>query len=533
VPSRMITVAAAQLRGSPPQQLARILRGDLDTVLLKALGKQPESRYPTADAFAQELQRYSRGEPIQARAAGPWYRARKFLGRNKLASSLSGALLVALVTGLGAALWEAHAARVEARRAESVQKFLVGIFSQSDPEHARGKNITAGEILEGGAARLDTELRDEPRMLGELHHVIADIYSALGDNVDALVHADRAVALLGRQGSPEYLDSLSLRAQSFDEEEQWDKSTAAFKELRRAAHQALGADSQWDVVALRGLAWAATQQGNLKEAKQLYDEALTIALRVSGERSVSYLKTLGSSIQADLDLGLLDEAQAAATKVISLGSSVPDYTLTDLLVDRYQLASILFRKRLYQQALQQLNLLVPDMDRTSVSGMTGLSKPVACAHRCWRRWVISSTPWRSRGSTSNHRRARARATPSSSRCSSWWLRKFCAAPVDSTKVSRRHAAEPDTFIRNTHRRPSCASGHAGFLATCSSLPVSSARELTLLQRHCRTCRHCKDAHRRQSLQTRSSHWVMPIVSKVTLPPRPTTLQPPAGSMTAC
>ena len=366
VPSRMITVAAAQLRGSPPLQLARILRGDLDTVLLKALGKQPESRYPTADAFAQELQRYSRGEPIQARAARPWYRARKFLGRNKLASSLSGALLAALVVGLGAALWEAHAARVEARRAESVQKFLVGIFSQSDPEHARGKDITAGEILEGGAARLDAELRDEPRMLGELHHVIADIYSSLGDNVDGLVHADRAVALLartGRQGSPEYLDSLSLRAQGFDEEEQWDQSRAAFKELRRAAHQALRADSQWDVVAVRGLAWAATQQGHLKEAKQLYGEAQTIALRVAGERSVPYLRALGSSIQTDLDLGLLEEAQAAAAKVISLGPSVPGYALTDRLVDRYQFAAILFRKRLYQQSLDQLNLLVPDMDR--------------------------------------------------------------------------------------------------------------------------------------------------------------------------
>ncbi len=365
-PSRLITPAAADLRGAPPRQLARTLRGDLDTILLKALGKRPEDRYPTADAFAQELQRYSRGEPIQARAARPWYRARKFLLRNKLTASLSGALLVALVAGLGTALWEAHAARVEARRAQNVQQFLVGIFSQSDPEHARGKNITAGEILERGAARLDSELRDEPRMLGELHHVISDIYSALGDNVDGLVHAERAVALLartGRQGSPEYLDSLSLRAQSFDEEEKWDQSKAAYEELRRAAHEALGSDTAWEVTGLRGLAWAATEEGQLKEAKQLYDEALRIALRVAGERSVPYLKTLGSSVQADLDLGLLEDAQAAAVKVTSLGPLVPGYALTDLLVDRYQLALILYRKRNFEQSLGELNHLVPDMDR--------------------------------------------------------------------------------------------------------------------------------------------------------------------------
>lgn len=365
VPSRAISPAAAQNRHCGPAQLSRLLRGDLDTIILKALGKRPESRYPTADALAQELQRYSRGDPIEARAARPLYRVRKFLVRNALVSSLAGALLVALFVGLGAALWEAHAARVEARRAQSVKQFLVEIFSQSDPELARGKDITAGEILERGAQRLDAELRDDPEMLGELHRSLADIYMALGANVDGLAHAERSIALLektGQQRTEAYVHALSLRAQAFEEEERWDESTAAYKELRRAARNAFRAETSWDVMAVRGLAWAATEQGHLTEAKQLYDEALRIALRVSGENSIDYVKTLGSSIQADMDLGLLTEAHAAAAKSVALAPRIPGYTLTDQLVARYQLAATLFRERKYEESVDELKRLVPDME---------------------------------------------------------------------------------------------------------------------------------------------------------------------------
>jgi serine/threonine protein kinase len=365
VPSRMISAMSARLRSSSQRQISRALRGDLDTIVVKALAKRPEDRYPTADALLQDLERYSRGEPIQARSAGSWYRARKFLTRNKLAVSLVAALLIALVTGAGVALWEAHAARLEARRAESVKKFLVGVFSQSDPEHARGKNITAGEILERGAARLDNELRDEPEVLGELHGAIADIYSSLGSNVDGLTHAERAISLLektGRQRSPEYLNALWQRAQALEEEEKWGDSALAWKQLRRAAHRVAATDGEWDAIALRGLAWGATQQGRLEDARQLYGQAMDIALRVAGERSVLYLKTLSSSIQADLDLGLLPQAEAAARKLISMSPSVPEYVLTDRLVDRYQLAVIAFRQRKYQESIDVLERLLPEMD---------------------------------------------------------------------------------------------------------------------------------------------------------------------------
>jgi serine/threonine-protein kinase len=365
-PSRMISAEAAGLRNTSPRQLSRMTRGDLDTIVLKALAKRPEDRYPTADALLQEVQRYLRGEPIQARGVRPWYRLRKFLGRNKLVASLVAALLVALLAGSGVAEWQAHAARLEARRAESVKKFLVGVFAQNDPERNRGQDVTAREILKRGAARLDAELGGEPAVLGELHDSISDIYMSLGDNVESLAHAERAVALLksaNLQHSPEYLNALWLRAQALEEEEKWTEASDAWENLRRAAQLTFPTDSEWNVVALRGLAWEATEQGKLNDALQLYRQALDIARRVAGEHSVLYLKTLSGTIQADMDLGLLPEAQQAAQQVVQLSPSVSGYTLTDQLVARYQLASVLFRERKYPQSIEVLERLLPELDQ--------------------------------------------------------------------------------------------------------------------------------------------------------------------------
>ena len=76
---------AAQARGVTAKRLARSLKGDLDTIVLKALSKQPAQRYATADAFAQDIERYLGGEAVLAQPESTWYRARKFVLRNKLA----------------------------------------------------------------------------------------------------------------------------------------------------------------------------------------------------------------------------------------------------------------------------------------------------------------------------------------------------------------------------------------------------------------------------------------------------------------
>lgn len=110
-PSRLeLSAAAASARGASPRRLARTFAGDLDTLLLKALRKKPAERYATANAFAEDIGRYQRGEVILARRDSILYRARKFAWRHRVAISVAGALLLTLAGGLAATTYEAAVA---------------------------------------------------------------------------------------------------------------------------------------------------------------------------------------------------------------------------------------------------------------------------------------------------------------------------------------------------------------------------------------------------------------------------------------
>src|SRR4029079_13588776 len=95
--------AAAELaarRGTTPDRLRRLLKGDLDTIVGKALKKEPGERYATANAFAEDLRRVLDHQPISARPDTLRYRTARFVRRNRLAVAMAGVALLALVAGL-------------------------------------------------------------------------------------------------------------------------------------------------------------------------------------------------------------------------------------------------------------------------------------------------------------------------------------------------------------------------------------------------------------------------------------------------
>ena len=187
----------AVARSTTAKKLAKTLQGDLDTIVLKSLKKAPNERYATADAFAQDIERYLAGEAVLAQPESISYRARKFLGRNKLAAASTAAVFVALAAGLSVALWQADKAREQARiaseqstlargeakRAQAVQGFLLDIFktnsdTQKDPLKAR--QTTARELLDIGAKRVKAELKDTPDSQQEVLATLSDMYYELG-----------------------------------------------------------------------------------------------------------------------------------------------------------------------------------------------------------------------------------------------------------------------------------------------------------------------------------------------------------------
>jgi eukaryotic-like serine/threonine-protein kinase len=208
-PSRAARAAppeAAARRGATADRLSRRLAGDLDTIALRTLEKDPADRYSTAIELVEDVRRHLEGRPIAARRASAPYRVRKYFRRNRWAApALAAATLalagyVATVERHGRQLErERNLARAEASRAAAVRDFLTDIFETARP-NAGGDTMTVSALVDGAADRVDADFSAHPSVLAELSGTLGAIYLSLGRYEQAREHLERAVFLL--EGEP-------------------------------------------------------------------------------------------------------------------------------------------------------------------------------------------------------------------------------------------------------------------------------------------------------------------------------------------
>jgi len=205
---------SARLRRTPAAagdaaRRARRLEGDLDTIVLRALAREPERRYGSAAAFAEDLRRHLDGRPVRARPDTRRYRFGKFLGRHRLAASAAGAVALSLVAGLGATLVQADRARAAAARAEEeagrarregeratrMKDFLLSVFREASPQQrARGEPLSIEELLAAAEARIDAELAGDPLLQADLWDDLGETRASAGDLERASVLIEKAIA---------------------------------------------------------------------------------------------------------------------------------------------------------------------------------------------------------------------------------------------------------------------------------------------------------------------------------------------------
>lgn len=177
----------------------RKLQGDLDTIILKALQKEPTRRYSTAQELADDLTRYLKGHPVLARPDSATYRIGKFVRRHQAGVALGAvSILLLLATGLLYVfnITQAHQEAERAQlRAERVRDFTVGLLKPADPNIAQGDTLTAVDILARSSEQLRAELKDEPEVLAEMLDVVGEIYGGLGQYATALPLLEESVSL--------------------------------------------------------------------------------------------------------------------------------------------------------------------------------------------------------------------------------------------------------------------------------------------------------------------------------------------------
>jgi tetratricopeptide (TPR) repeat protein len=175
----------AVVKDSPDARaLARTLAGDLDNIVLRAMHREPERRYPSAAALAEDVQRYLDDRPVEARPDALTYRLGKFVRRNT--GSLAATVLVTIsVVGLVTFYTlrlaaERDVAERERAVSASVSQFMRDVFQVANPSAARGNSVTVREVLDAAVKRIDTDLHTEPRLRTQLLVSMGQAYNGLG-----------------------------------------------------------------------------------------------------------------------------------------------------------------------------------------------------------------------------------------------------------------------------------------------------------------------------------------------------------------
>lgn len=337
---------------------------DLDHVILHALEKDPKQRYASAGALADDMERYLHGFPVQARPVSVFYRAGKFVRRNKLAVAAAAALVL-LIAGFIFTL-ATEVGRVKQQRdfADQIANFLVNIFSASDPTHALGRNISARDLLDHGAAEIESEKDLAPGGRDRLLGTLATSYASLGAYRRSLALYRQLLQLCRQrfgEHSPEYAAVLGNIAQMDIAAEHYTDMMNILPRWVALTREVDGLYSRQTESALRVMALDEGLQGNLREAESAAQQALAIAQKLTGGDSPRTLQVYSS-------LGLIQEyrgqdAQAEATyrtmlKALEKGNWRNSPNMIWILNIRGRLGYVLTEEGRYQQAEALLHNIV-------------------------------------------------------------------------------------------------------------------------------------------------------------------------------
>jgi tetratricopeptide (TPR) repeat protein len=343
----------AQRRSLEAPKLAGELRGDLDWVVMKALAKDRARRYQSANAFADDVQRHLRHEPVTAAAPTARYRLGKYARRHRVGLAAAAAIVLALVAGTVMSAWQAVRAtkaervareqrgqavveRDRARKAEqeakderavsdAVREFLQqDLLAQASPESAPEPDLKLRSVLDLASEKVEGRFTNQPLVEAGIRMTLAETYHSLGEYAAMERHARRALELYrARLGET---NALTLGAMSTlgDAYQHNGQATDAILLLERALelHQhALGHEHPDTLINMNNLALAYQEAGRLAEAVRLSEETLKLRKARLGSEHDDTLTSVNNLACAYLAAERFNEAAPLLEETVKLRKS--------------------------------------------------------------------------------------------------------------------------------------------------------------------------------------------------------------------
>jgi serine/threonine protein kinase/Tfp pilus assembly protein PilF len=299
--ARIIRDEEARLLGSVDARH----RGDVETILAKALEKDPERRYQSASELAADIRRHLSDQPVVARPPSAMYQLRKFARRNRAVVIASGALLLVLVSATVVATTLAvratrarELAERESAKLHAVNDFVTGMLSSPDPYHAGDREVTVVEVLDRAASQLEGGLEGTPEVEVALRMTLGNTYWSVARLDDAekqfraALEVQRAISG-DAEGHAKVLGDLGLL---LAEKGRYEEAEAAFREQLERARAALGPTHPEALSGLSSLAGVLADQDELAAAESVLVGGLEASRALTGDDRdirLSLLRTLG------------------------------------------------------------------------------------------------------------------------------------------------------------------------------------------------------------------------------------------------
>jgi serine/threonine-protein kinase len=332
----------------------KLLRGDLDNIILMSLRKEPTRRYLSVTDFSDDISNYLKGLPVSARPNTFKYRAEKYFKRNKIAAIASSLILLSLISGLAISLWQYRASQRAAAKAEAVNLFMQKMLQTANPETIsagkKGYTATVGDILADAVKRIQNgELDSQPEVKAEVLQVIAEAFVTQND-YDSAEKLLRDLLILKTnlfgEKSPQLLHTKTALASLLVQKSKSDEAEEIYREILPLLDQEYrkgNIEPTYLTSAISDYALVCRARGDSAKAESLYRQNLGIAdeSKMPIQYKLGFMALLSLTL---MDQGKFDEAENLLRQSIEILREQSALETTQMANLQTALGSVLMEK---------------------------------------------------------------------------------------------------------------------------------------------------------------------------------------------
>jgi len=357
--SRVLHEAVRTIQQVDPAQLSmvnRIYRGDIETIVAKALEKDKNRRYASPADLAADIRRYLDDQPITAKPASTSYQLQKFARRHKGLVAGIAAVILVLLLGMAATTWEAVQARRQSQIAQAVDDFLQNdLLAQASAYHQAkaDPDLKVRTALDRAAQNIQGKFERQPQVEAAIRSTIGNTYSDLGLYAEAHKQLEQALELDRRTlgpANPKTFETMLSLEKTEESQGQYAEAELLGQQLLQTSQRVQGPEHPDTLKAMNRLTSVYDNEGKDLQAEPLAEQALAVSRRVLGDDAPGTVASMHFLGIIEYDLGKYAQAEALFSKAFEIRRRVLGPEHPDTLASMDNLTSAFASEGKYAQA---------------------------------------------------------------------------------------------------------------------------------------------------------------------------------------